>query len=70
MYMPTMAYKLAQMGHFAFGKPFTSFTSDNQPKGTRTCISITPNKPFIILSVTFSPTYSFDVLIEAFADAA
>ncbi|CAL9080876.1 unnamed protein product, partial [Musa textilis] len=25
---------------------------DNQPKGTRTCISITPNKPFTILSVT------------------
>ncbi|RWW07540.1 hypothetical protein GW17_00029076 [Ensete ventricosum] len=34
---------------------------------TRTNMSITLNTLFIFLSVTFSPTYSFDVLIEAAA---
>ncbi|CAL9128316.1 unnamed protein product, partial [Musa textilis] len=37
-------------GAFCLWQALYNFTSDNQPKGTRTCISITPNKPFTILS--------------------
>ena len=37
---------------------------------TRTYISITSNILFRSLSVTFSPTYSFDVLVEAFVNTA
>ncbi|RWV84389.1 hypothetical protein GW17_00053895 [Ensete ventricosum] len=37
---------------------------------TRTNMSISLNTLFTLLSVTFSPTYSFDVLVEATVDAA
>ncbi|RWW59823.1 hypothetical protein BHE74_00033210 [Ensete ventricosum] len=33
-------------------------------------MSISSNTLFTLLSVTFSPTYSFDVLVEAAVDAA
>ncbi|RZS17752.1 hypothetical protein BHM03_00049939 [Ensete ventricosum] len=36
---------------------------------TRTNMSISLNTLFTLLSVTFSPTYSFDVLVEATVDA-
>ncbi|RRT32197.1 hypothetical protein B296_00040368 [Ensete ventricosum] len=37
---------------------------------TRTNMSISSNIMFILLSVTFSPTYSFNVLVEATVDVA
>ena len=70
IYKPKAATDPTKMGLSSLRpSPYMLYNAWTYQK-TRTYISITSNTLFRSLSVTFSPTYSFDVLVEAFVDTA
>ena len=70
IYKPKEATNPTKMGLLSLRLPLYMLYKVWTCQQTRTYISITSNILFRSLSVTFSPTYSFDVLVEAFVDTA
>ncbi|RRT55252.1 hypothetical protein B296_00027469 [Ensete ventricosum] len=72
------SYLQAKIGHQAnqttaakpTASPLLAVQGMYTNRRTQTNMCISSNTLFTLLSVTFSPTYSFDVLVEAAVDAA
>ena len=70
IYKPKEATNPTKMGLISLRPPLYILYKAWTCQKTRTYMSITSNILFRSLSVTFSPTYSFDVLVEAFVNTA